>query len=506
VKAGSIIQKESEEGIMRKGAIIGIIVAAAVIALTIAGYFIFSKNDIEKAIDEFESGDYKDAIIMLNRLARTADYDRGEKVYYYRCRAINRLASKLEDKFSDELVEAAQEKKNRENYKEARQEIEEYLADMNKKIEGDLALVPALKKSRIVPRGKFYEEFMARYRGSGFIEDLQFEEVQNLGKTDPDRLVPAMINFYNRYPNTDYISSIVKILFDGLQSGKLKASGNEDVLWDIIIAYVKRYPTSPETNKLFSCTGDNVNLRNSPGVDGKLVGKIARDEILIQLEKSMDTTQVGDVRDYWYRVASLKGPKGWIFGKFLSPIDLSQYKDAEAEEKWTMEESFTEWSDSHTPANWTHIPGGDAAGINFSAKGGKKIAELNSAKGSLSGLFSRFNASRAFSIKSRARFTGGDAITIFAYSPNGTGAYYVKLTADQVEVCGRTIPLRTTEWHDFILTSDDGRYAKLLIDGEAVSSKIETVQSGSFPTRGLYCLFSPKNENSRGEVEYIKAR
>jgi len=80
VKAGGIIQKESEEGIMRKGAIIGIIVAAAVIALTIAGYFIFSKNDIEKAIDEFESGDYKDAIIMLNRLARTADYDRGEKV------------------------------------------------------------------------------------------------------------------------------------------------------------------------------------------------------------------------------------------------------------------------------------------------------------------------------------------------------------------------------------------------------------------------------------------
>lgn len=491
---------------MKKGAIIGIIIAVAAIALTIAGYFVFSKNDIEKAIDEFESGDYKDAIIMLNRLAKTADYDKGEKIYYYRCRAANRLASTLEEKFSDELRDAAQEKKNSEQYREAKKEIDEYLASLNKKIEGDLVLVPAMKKSRIVPRGKFYEEFMARYRGSGLIEDLQFEEVQNLGKTDPDRLIPAMINFYNKYPNTDYISSIVKILFDGLQTGKLKASGNEDVLWDIIIAYVKRYPTSPETTKLYTCTGENVNLRNSPGVGGKLVGKIARDEILIQLEKSMDTTQVGDVRDYWYRVASLKGPKGWIFGKFLSPIDLSQYKDAGTEENWTMAELFAEWSDSHTPSNWTHVPGGDPAGINFTVKGNKKIAELNSAKGSVSGLFSRFSSSRAFSIQARARFTGGDGLTIFAYAPGGDASYNVSLTADQVEVCGRTIPLRTLDWHDYLLSSEDGRYAKLTIDGETVSSKIEPVKNGRFTTRGIYCLYSSKNENSRGEMEYLKAR
>ncbi|MBP7736104.1 MAG: SH3 domain-containing protein [Spirochaetes bacterium] len=491
---------------MKKGAIIGIIVTVIAIALAVTGFFVFAKNDIEKAIDEFEDGDYKESILMLNRLAKTADYDRGEKVYYYRCRAINRLASKLEEKFSDELVEAAQEKKSTESYRESKKEIEEYLAGLNRKIEGDLALVPAMKKSRIVPRGKFYEEFMARYRGSGLIEDLQFEEVQNLGKTDPDRLVPAMINFYNKYPNTDYIASIVKILFDGLQSGRLTASGNEEILWEMIIAYVKRYPTSPETNKLYSCTGDNVNLRNSPGVGGKLVGKIAHDEILIQLEKSMDTTQVGDVRDYWYRVASLKGPKGWIFGKFLAPIDLTKYKETETEETWTLDERFAEWSDSHTPANWTHVPGGESAGINFSNKGGRKIAELNSAKGSTSGLFSRFSASRAFSIQSRARFTGGDGLTIFAYSPGGDAAYYVRLTADQVEFCGRTIPLRTLDWHDFLLSSEDGRFAKLTIDGEMVSTKIEPVKSGSFPTRGIYCLFSAKNENSRGEMEFIKVR
>ncbi len=491
---------------MRKGAIIAIVVMTLGIALSIAAYVIFSKNDLEKAIDEFEDRDYREAIVMLNRLARTADYESGEKIYYYRCRAINGLASQLEEKFSDELAAVAQEKQQTADFKETKREIEEDLAGINKKIDGDLALVPAMRRSRIVPRGKFYEEFVSRYRGSGLIEDIQFEEARNLGKTDPDRLVPAMINFYNKYPNTDYIASMIKIILDGLQSGSFTASGNEEVLWNMIIAYVKRYPTSPETNKIFICTGDKVNLRNHPGVGGKLVGKIDRDEILIQLEKSMDTTQVGDVREYWYRVASLKGPRGWIFGKFLAPVDLSQYKETEKDVTWTMEEHFSDWSDSHTPVNWTHIPTAEASSINFTVKGGIKIAEVNSGKGSAAGLFNRFNASRAFSIMSRARFTGGDAVTVFAYVPVGDAAFYVKLMAGQVEVCGRIIPLRTTDWHEYALESDDGRFARLVIDGDTVSSKIEPTQGRYFAARGLYCLFSPTDENSRGEIEYIKAR
>ncbi|MBN2158431.1 MAG: SH3 domain-containing protein [Spirochaetes bacterium] len=491
---------------MRKGAIIGIIIAVLAVALTITGFFVFSSNDLEKAIDEFEDGDYKDAILMLNHLAITADYDTGEKIYYYRCRAINGLGFQLEDKFSDELADIAQDKKKSKDYNEIRKDIEEYLADLNETIGGDLTLVPAMKQSRIVPRGKFYEEFVARYRGSGLIEDLRFEEVQNLGKTDPDRLVPAMISFYNTYPNTDYISSMVKTIFDGLQSGSFNIPGNQDVLWEMIIAYVKRYPTSPETNKLFSCNGDNVNLRNSPGIDGKLVGKITRDEILIQLEKSMDTTQVGDVRDYWYRVASIKGPKGWIFGKFLAPIDLSKYREKATDEKWTIDEHFADWSDSHTPLSWAHVPGSDPSGINFSMKGGKKIAELNSAKGSMTGLFSRSSAARAFSIVSRARFTGGDAFMIFAYVPAGDRAFYVRLGESSVDVSGRTIPLGTLEWHDYLLTSEDGRFASLFIDGQLVSSRIEPAHNKYFTTRGIYILHSPKEDNSRGEMEFVKVR
>ncbi|OHD67015.1 MAG: hypothetical protein A2176_16210 [Spirochaetes bacterium RBG_13_51_14] len=498
--------KELFGGFMKKGVIIGIIITALAALLAIAGFIIFSKDDLEAAIDEFEDGDYKEAIIILNRLAKTADYDAGEKIYYYRCRSINGLAGQLENRFDDELAETAQEKKDSEDFREAKNDIEDYLERLNMKIDGDLILIPAMKKSRIVPRGKFYDEFTARYRGSALIEDLQFESIQNMGKTEPDKLVPAMINFYNKYPNTDYISGIVRILFDGLQSGTLGASGSEEVLLKIILKYANRYPTSPETGRLYTCTGDNVNLRNGPGVDGRLVGKTAKDDILIQLEKSMDTTQVGDTRDYWYRVASLKGPKGWIFGKFLRPIDLAHYRAAGEVEQWTLDERFAEWSDSHTPLNWTHIPGGEPASINFSMQGDKKIAEINSSKGSASGLYTRYNTTRAFSIASRARFTGGDAVTIFAYAPGGGTAFSVKLSAEQVSFSGRTIPLQTAEWHEYRLSSDDGRFAKLIIDGEAVSSRIEPVKNAYLTSRGVYCLYSSKDEHSRAEMEYIKVR
>ncbi len=491
---------------MKKGAIIGIIVGALAILLAVAAVFLFSGDDLESAIDEFDGGDYEDAIVMLNRLARTADYDTGEKIYYYRCRAINGLAFQLESEFSSELAASAQEKKNEKDYQKKKNKIEKYLARLNEKINGDLILVPAMKRSRIVPRGGFYDEFLSRYRGSGLIEDLRFEQVINMGKTEPDKLVPAMIQFFNSYPHSDYISRIIQTLFDGLQDGSFQVSGNEETVWRMILAYVSRYPTSPETGKLYSCEGDNVNLRTSPGVEGQLVGKIARDEILIQLEKSMDTTQVGDVRDYWYRVASLKGPRGWIFGKFLAPIDLSKYADATTATSWTREELFTDWSDSHTPSEWVHVPGSENTGINFFVQGDKKIAKIDSPRGSMTGLYARCGTARAFAVAARARFTGGDGVTLFAYPTGPDRAYYLTLKKDRIVVAGRTVPLDTSEWREYLLESDDGRHATLSIDGETVSSRIEPVRSIHFTQRGIYCLFSSKEDGSMAEMEYIKIR
>ncbi|MCU0848943.1 MAG: SH3 domain-containing protein [Spirochaetes bacterium] len=467
---------------------------------------VFKSDDLESAINEYEDQDYLDAIVELNRLSQVSDYERSEKIYYYRCRSLNGLALKLEKKFEDELTSASLEKKGTADFNNSSKKISEKLSDINKKTGGDLALVYSRKKSRIASRGRFYEEFISKYKGSGLIEDLDFEEVQKTERTEPEKLLSSIVNFYTRYPNTNYIAQLARMIFDGLQKENLNVVDKKDQVWNIIISYVGRYPTSPETGKLYISDANNVNMRNSPGTDGKLVGKIARDEILIQLEKSMDTTQIGDRRDYWYRVSTLGGLKGWIFGKFLKPLDISKYKTEEAADKWTIEETFDEWEDSNTPKNWAHIQGSDRSAIGFASRSGKKTAVINSSRAGSAGLFVRHGTTRSFTISSRARLTGGGSLVILAYGMGNGLSFYVKLMPQTVESSGRTVPVKTGEWHTYTLKSEDGRFASLYIDGEMITTRIEASVIQELKQRGVYCLYSPKNEESTGEIEYIKIK
>ena len=80
---------------MKRSTIIGIIIiAAALVAL--AAWALLRGYDLEDAIDRYDRGRYLSAIEILTRLQRTADYEAGEKIYYYRCRALNGLAEELE--------------------------------------------------------------------------------------------------------------------------------------------------------------------------------------------------------------------------------------------------------------------------------------------------------------------------------------------------------------------------------------------------------------------------
>jgi hypothetical protein len=74
------------------------IVIAGLIAVVVAGgiafgYILTHRDNLENAVSEYESGDYDDAIKMLNRLIVTANFDQGEKIYYYRCKSANSLPS-----------------------------------------------------------------------------------------------------------------------------------------------------------------------------------------------------------------------------------------------------------------------------------------------------------------------------------------------------------------------------------------------------------------------------
>ncbi|MBN1533550.1 MAG: SH3 domain-containing protein [Spirochaetes bacterium] len=488
-----------------------IIIASIVIlqAAVIAGFLLFRDNDVEDAIEEYEDGDYVDAITEFNRLIPLSGYEDAEKLHYYRCRAINRLAERIEHDYDDELGTLTSDRKGSPEFDRARREVTEELDRLNKRIHGDLALVIQKKRSSIVSRGLFYNEFLARYRGSALVEDLDFEAIQQLAKTDPESHIRALINFYDKYPGTGYISQIVNSILEGMQQNRVSFTPErKDVLWGIIAAYVRRYPTSPVTTKLFVSNADSVNLRNSPGLQGDRIGKLVKGEIVLQLEKSMDSSQVGDKRDYWYRITSLTGTRGWIFGKFLEPLDISSLKGGEEPEtqRWALEEHFAEWSDSHTPKNWMQMAGADPSSIGFKEIAGRKTVVLDVPKGKRSGLYTRYGSSRAFTVLVKARYVAGRGVTILNYSLGGDASFYVRLMDESVDVTGRTIPLHTSDWHEYSLQSDDGKYASLSIDDEVVSGRIRPVRVPGYEARGVYTMACLENDAAKAELEYIKIR
>ena len=485
-----------------------LIILIIVLGLGIFSVFYFTgSDDLESAVSEYDDGDYIEAIIILNRIAPLADYEESEKIHFYRCKSINRLAADLEESYEDELRETALERKNDPGYTRALSELEKEIKEVNSEIQGDLAVVPAKKMSRIVTGGQFYNEFITRFRGSSLIEDLNFEELRRLENTDPAKYTAAVINFYRRYPHTDYIPQIVSSIFSALQKGLAPASENPDTVRKLLISYGKRYPTSPETSRIMVSTGDRVNLRNSPDLAGQPVGKILKDEILIQIEKTMDVSQIGNSRDYWYRVSTLKGLRGWVFGKFVSPVDLSRYTDTSAIESWAMEDHFDAWTDSHTPVNWNHVPGADPSSIMFYSKPDTSIAMIESPSNKTAGLYRPYRVPRSFHINMRARYSGGDAVTILACVSPAGNSFIIRLKKGTIEISGRTIPLHTEKWHEYTLSSKDGRYASLRVDGEIISGRIQPVKAASvFSRAGLYCLCSPEGESAKGEIDYLKVR
>ncbi len=482
------------------GAAVAAVVAAAVLAVKLT-----AKTGLEEAIAEYDDGDYVEALIILNSLAPQVQYEKGEAVYYYRCKALNRLAERTERRYRDELTLIAAPGTPKDRRERELRELEEELGIINGKVQGDLRVAVSGGAGRIVPGGRFYDEFISRFKGSRYIEDLDFEEIEKIERSDGGRFLGALSNFYAKYPRTLYLSQVVRMLFANLEKSGVDLSTRADMLTGMIVDYARRYPTSSEIHRIFTCRGDEVNLRSAPGIQGKVVGKAGKDEMLIQIEKSMDTAQVGDTRDYWYRVMSLRGLQGWIFGKFMAPFDLSKYGGADVAESWTFEENFGEWSDSNTPKNWLHLPGSDTFSVLFYEKAGRRLAKLSSAAGGLAGLYRRTPGSGGFVLKARGRFVSGDPVVLVAFS-TGSGYYGVRLGQGELDVCGRKVPMNTGEWRDYTIASDDGRFASVSVEGELLLNKIPPGRDAAFAAPGMYCLVSKKGESSSAELEYVRLK
>ena len=129
----------------------------------------------------------------------------------------------------------------------------------------------------------------------------------------------------------------------------------------------------------------------------------------------MDSVQIGETRDYWYRVSDLNGLQGWIFGKFLNEFEAANLNGTVTEERWTLDEHFQEWHDSNTPKNWVHPDGCIKSIISFYEKSGTKFAKVSAISGIQGGLFRRMTGLYSFVISAKGRFLSGNSLILFAY-------------------------------------------------------------------------------------------
>jgi len=66
-----------------------------------------------------------------------------------------------------------------------------------------------------------------------------------------------------------------------------------------------------------SVTASNVRLREKPTLDGTQVGLLQTDQRIQILEKTKDKMKVGEMEDYWYKINTVDGQTGWVYGGFL---------------------------------------------------------------------------------------------------------------------------------------------------------------------------------------------
>jgi hypothetical protein len=229
-------------------------------------------------------------------------------------------------------------------------------------------------KCYIFTGGKLYDEFIALYPGSRYRESIDFEILQFMTGVHVNTIDP-IIEFYKRYPETTYMSSLVNILFKALAGPSITVKEHTETLSSILEKFCNIYASSASTIA-YSGVKAKMQPRDSSGTFGQITGKLAKGEIVVQLERSMDSVQIGDVRDYWYRVVSVGGSRGWVFGKYLEHLPVKQVQAVE-EEKFTIDERFATWIDSNTPEGWQHYFHGYESAISFVKSSNQNIVKVN---------------------------------------------------------------------------------------------------------------------------------
>ena len=72
--------------------------------------------------------------------------------------------------------------------------------------------------------------------------------------------------------------------------------------------------TAPKTARV---TAGPLNLRDKPGLDGGVIGRLSEGEKVLVLGKSAGAETIDGVAAYWYDVETIDKKRGWAFGAYL---------------------------------------------------------------------------------------------------------------------------------------------------------------------------------------------
>jgi hypothetical protein len=470
-------------------------IALLIVVIAIAGFVIyraFSPATVDTAISYIDDGRYAKAHRVLDSLSKTAHYEEGERIYYYRLKALLGFINELNSDYEEERETIDKSKENK-LIDKLKRDIEK----INKKEGLDFILVTE-PKCYIFTAGKLYDEFIALYPGSRYRESIDFEILQFMMGAHVNTMDP-IIEFYKRYPETTYLSSLVNILFKALASPSITGKEHTETLSSMLEKFCNKYASSAQYYRIFRCKGENVNLRDSSGTFGQITGKLDKGEIVVQLERSMDSVQIGDVRDYWYRVVSVSGSRGWVFGKYLEQVPVKQAQAVE-EEKFTIDERFATWIDSNTPEGWQHYFHGYESAIRFVKSSNQNIVKVNTQdKG---GLYKKTGSFQNITCKVKGRLIQGNVILLGVVGYGGY-AYVITLMPKSLDACGYHIPYDTSLWHEYEMRSE-GKIFSLYIDGELVARKISPVKHPLLTSAGIFILVC--QDGGSAEIEYVKIK
>ncbi len=104
-------------------------------------------------------------------------------------------------------------------------------------------------------------------------------------------------------------------------SGTAKTTADYDILWSL---YDKIDPNMASGDLMMNIDikadvgaqlkvttdSSNLNIRNEPSTEGKIVGKAAHNEIVTLVEKTDDS---------WWKIKTKDGEEGYAYAQYLSP-------------------------------------------------------------------------------------------------------------------------------------------------------------------------------------------